>query len=288
MSVKQNALLQISLFYIVICLSGWLSWMYFSKYYSPIWAILFSDLVMTFVTFGFSLFKKNSSVYDAYWSIIPFLFVIIMLIEIGIRWDVLLICGVVSFWSWRLTMNWVRSWPGFHHEDWRYINIAKQTGKFYPLANFFAIHLYPTVIVFLSMIPIFMAFELEPTGNIGLIVGSIISIIGVFFEVIADNQLVTFRNRANPDLSQMLDTGLWGVIRHPNYLGEMLFWIGLAIIGTSYGSPWYAWIGCAGMVAMFLFASIPMKENRMKEKRPESFAKYKESVPMLLPIKSKK
>lgn len=288
MSVKQNALFQIGIFYLFVCLVGWLSWEYFSNKFSPVWAILFSDLVMTLITFGFSLFKKNSSVYDAYWSVIPFLFVLMMLVHLGLRWDVLLIFGVVSFWSWRLTMNWVRSWPGFHHEDWRYINIAKQTGEYYPLANFFAIHLYPTVIVFLAMLPIFMAFDSFPNGNIGLIVGAIVSIIGVIFEVVADNQLVAYRNRSNPDLSQMLDTGLWGVIRHPNYLGEMLFWIGLAIMGTSYASPWYTWIGCTGMVAMFLFASIPMKENRMKERRPKAFEKYKTSVPMLIPIKSKK
>ena len=36
--------------------------------------------------------------------------------------------ALVSLWSWRLTLNWARSWTGFHHEDWRYVDIAKQTG----------------------------------------------------------------------------------------------------------------------------------------------------------------
>jgi steroid 5-alpha reductase family enzyme len=33
----------------------------------------------------------------------------------------LLATAVVHFWSWRLTLNWLRSWDGLSHEDWRYV-----------------------------------------------------------------------------------------------------------------------------------------------------------------------
>ena len=35
----------------------------------------------------------------------------------------------------RLTSNWIRGWPGLHHEDWRFQNLRAKTGIFYPLVN---------------------------------------------------------------------------------------------------------------------------------------------------------
>jgi biotin synthase-related radical SAM superfamily protein len=41
------------------------------------------------------------------------------------------------------------------------------------------------------------------------------------------------------------------------------------------------------MLMMFLFASIPMKDKQMEKNRPESFAKYKKEVSMLIPLPPK-
>ena len=43
----------------------------------------------------------------------------------------------------------------------------------------------------------------------------------------ADSQLRAFRRKAGH--GQVCDTGLWSLSRHPNYLGEWLFWLGLAL-----------------------------------------------------------
>jgi len=47
-----------------------------------------------------------------------------------------------------------------------------------------------------------------------------------------------------------LKTGLWGRVRHPNYLGEMLFWIGLAVIGFAGTNNPYLFAGAAQMVIL--------------------------------------
>ena len=111
---------QVLLIYLAIGLSGYLTWALL-PIDNEVIRFLISDIVMTFVCFFFSLIKKNSSVYDAYWSVIPFFFVVAWAILHGIHISIhhYVVFFAISFWSWRLTLNWARSWPGFHHEDWR-------------------------------------------------------------------------------------------------------------------------------------------------------------------------
>ncbi len=59
-------------------------------------------------------------------------------------------------------------------------------------------------------------------------------------------------------------------------------------MGFGFGAPWYTAIGPMGMLAMFLFASIPMKEKQMLKNRPEAFQKYKKEVSVLIPLPPKK
>jgi steroid 5-alpha reductase family enzyme len=251
---------------------------------SLITAFLQADLAMTLFVFACSLYYRNSSVYDAYWSVIPFYFAVALLaIYRGdLSWAQYAVAAVVSLWSWRLTLNWLRSWPGFDHEDWRYRDMAASSGKWYPLVNFFAIHLFPTLMVFGGMLPVFFVFSQELSSLGLLIAGLVVSLSGTALEFFADNTLAAFRRRADRPAGQVLSEGLWGKCRHPNYLGEMLFWGGLALAGQAFSAPWYASLGLAAMLLMFAFASIPMKEARMAS-RYKDFEAYKAATPMLIP-----
>ncbi len=52
-------------------------------------------------------------------------------------------------------------------------------------------------------------------------------------EWIADEQMRAFQ-KSSPGPGAIMKTGLWARCRHPNYLGEILFWMGLFlfVIGT--------------------------------------------------------
>ena len=56
--------------------------------------------------------------------------------------------------------------------------------------------------------------------------------IGFTLEIIADTQKTNFR-RINDNKDKFITTGLWKYSRHPNYLGEIILWIGVAIISYS-------------------------------------------------------
>ena len=55
---------------------------------------------------------------------------------------------------------------------------------------------------------------------------------GMLIESIADFQKYTFRqNPSNHD--KWISSGLWGIVRFPNYLGEMMLWTGLYLSASS-------------------------------------------------------
>jgi steroid 5-alpha reductase family enzyme len=288
-TTHQKPLWEITKIYLIIGMSGYLAYDYIPLE-TEMLRFLAADLVMTIMAFIFSVYKKNSSVYDAYWSVIPFYFVLQWFLNSYIVWGAAeyLTAFSISFWSWRLTHNWYRSWTGWDHEDWRYVNFRNQFGKLFPLINFSAIHLYPTLIVFLSMTGLFFLFDgAEKEINSLIIIGNIIAIIGTFFELFADNTLYHYRNKVDRVKGSSIREGLWKYSRNPNYLGEILFWIGLAIVGFGASAPLWTGLGALGMLLMFIFASIPLKEARQMKTRTD-FETYKKEVSMLIPLPPKK
>ena len=286
---KPKAVAEIVVIYLIIGISGFLSY-YFINPENELLRFLIADLIMTVVTFAFSLLKKNSSVYDAYWSVIPFYFVLLWAYNSLEQWQAAhyLTAFSISFWSWRLSHNWYRSWTGWEHEDWRYVNFRNQFGKHFQWINFSAIHLYPTVIVFLSMTGLFYLYD--GTGkelNLLVIIGNVVAIIGTFLELFADNTLYAERNNPNRQKGACIRKGLWKYSRNPNYLGEILFWFGLAAVGLGAGAPYWTLLGSIGMFLMFIFASIPLKEQRQLKTRTD-FAEYKKEVSMLIPLPVRK
>ena len=63
-------------------------------------------------------------------------------------------------------------------------------------------------------------------------IGLLIFILGFIIEVVADHQKTIFRKDLN-NKDKFISTGLWSYSRHPNYLGEILLWFGVAIMSFS-------------------------------------------------------
>ncbi|WP_435770085.1 DUF1295 domain-containing protein [Nocardioides sp. SYSU DS0651] len=247
---------------------------------------LVADVLATLVMFVASRVHRNSSFYDAYWSVLPPYLVLYWWIAGGApatdvrSW---LVTAVVVVWAVRLTANWVHTFPGLHHEDWRYPLLRERAGRWELLVDLFAIHLVPTLQVFLGLVPAYVALT-RPGRDVGWLDGVALGVgLGaVALEAVADVQMHRFVRTRRP--GEVMDRGLWGWSRHPNYLGEIGFWLSLALFGiaTSPGDWWWLSLGTVAMVAMFLGASIPMMEARSLERRP-SYQQVIDRVPRLLP-----
>lgn len=236
----------------------------------PIARAAAADIAATAVVFGFSVAKNNSSLYDPYWSVIPPV--------IAVAWAfggdpnlvrALLVIAMVSWWGIRLTHNWARGWPGLHHEDWRYVRLREKNGKFYWIVSFLGIHFFPTVLVFLGCLSLWPALH-EPARDLNVLDGIalVVTAGSILIEQVADNQLRAFV-LSKPAKGTIMDRGLWGRSRHPNYFGEQGFWVGLALFGLAADpSAYYVLAGPAAMMFLFNAISIPMIEKRNRERRP--------------------
>ncbi len=250
----------------------------------PIAIVAVADLVATVVVFAFSVAFRNSSFYDAYWSVAP-IAIALYWAAVGsaaVRARQMLVVALVIAWGVRLTANWARGWRGLAHEDWRYVQLQRQTGRAYWLVSFLGIHLMPTVWVFLGCLPLYQSLVLgtRPLGWFDA-VATVVTGGAIWIEARADAELRAFR-AASPS-GTVLANGLWAWSRHPNYFGEMSFWWGLWLFGMAADPGWWFTIaGALSITLMFVFVSLPMMETRMLERRP-AFAAHRARTSMVIP-----
>lgn len=119
------------------------------------------------------------------------------------------------------------------------------------------------------------------------LIGFMVWAFGFFFELIADVQKSAFK--ANPDNKDgFIHTGLWAWSRHPNYFGEILLWIGVAIIALPVLKGWAlvtlispVWV----ILQLTLISGIPMLEKKADNKwgGEENYEAYKTRTPVLIP-----
>ena len=243
-------------------------------------SLLLADIVATAVTFAFSLIFSNASVYDPYWSVQPLVICVAFALGKNLTLMHILPLVAVGLWGVRLTANWAYTFGGLTHQDWRYTMLAQKTGKAYPIINFVGIHLVPTLVVYGCILPV--VFLLESSGEINAlsVVAFIVSLIAVTLQLVSDIQMQAYRkNRTTP----FIRVGLWKYSRHPNYLGEILMWWGIALYALSVTpTTWWLIAGAVANTVLFLAVSIPMADG--KQSRKDGFAEYKHETRMLLPI----
>ena len=121
--------------------------------------------------------------------------------------------------------------------------------------------------------------------NIWLFIGAAVMLFGVSLETAADIQKNEAK-KVNP--RRFVDTGLYRIVRCPNYLGEMIFWTGVVISGIGAVSGWQ-WvvvaIGYIGIIfVMFSGARrLEIRQDKNYGADPE-YQKYVATVPILLPF----
>lgn len=279
--------------YILICVSyllalaaAWITLAFVADYHLLI-QVLIADVVATIVIFAFSVVFKNSSFYDAYWSVIP---MVIVGYLISLQTDAelirqLMLALVILLWGFRLTANWAYTWSGLDHVDWRYVNLQKRAGLLWWPLSFTGVHLYPTILVFLGCIPMYHALVIgtQPINGFDYLALTV-GLVSVWIEFQSDRELHRFRD-VRHSKTEVLDTGLWSLCRHPNYLGEIGVWVSVLLFG--YAAVGYAdyWMlaGSAAMILLFTIVSIPMIEKKLIEDKPGYLA-YKAKTFSLIPL----
>jgi steroid 5-alpha reductase family enzyme len=117
--------------------------------------------------------------------------------------------------------------------------------------------------------------------------GFLVWAFGFAFEVIADSQKSRFN--ANPEnKGKFIQTGLWSRSRHPNYFGEIVLWIGIAIIALPVLQGWQ-WVALISPLFVTLLltrvSGIPLLQKKADQKwgGQEDYEAYKKRTPALIP-----
>lgn len=246
-----------------------------------------ADVAATVFLYLISLPLDNASVYDPFWSVTPIVILPIFVSAFGV-WNAgtIALAGCVLYWGIRLTANWAYTFHGYNHQDWRYSMLREKAGTLYPVVSLFGIMLFPTLVVYLCLLPALHYVQVGGSNWI-TILGFALCLSAATLQLVADIQLHRFQLRA-ANRGQIIRSGVWRHARHPNYLGEILMWWGVyAVMVSVQPELWFLGLGALTNTLMFLFISIPMAETRMAGYK-EGFDRYVQETNRLLPIAIKR
>ena len=142
--------------------------------------------------------------------------------------------------------------------------------------------------VFFTSLSMIIIFSSNQNNEFALIqwLGLLIWVSGFLIEVVSDTQKSKF-NKKNKGV--FIDVGLWKYIRHPNYLGEIIIWLGIFVISISYINSIFTALSILSPIFVFILlrflTGVPQLEQRGQEKwgKQEKYLKYKEKTGILLP-----
>jgi steroid 5-alpha reductase family enzyme len=112
--------------------------------------------------------------------------------------------------------------------------------------------------------------------------GIAVMVAGAVIEAVADRQKTQFMARDKEDRPDVLDTGLWGWSRHPNYFGDSVVWDGAWIAaGASAPGAWTA-VAPAAMNYLLIYATGAKRTERRMQERP-AYRDYQHRVAFFVP-----
>jgi len=241
----------------------------------------FLAFVIQWIAFVPAYVKQTERFYDLTGSLTYIgvtLFALLTAGPIGVRSAVL---GLLVFvWAARLGSFLFRRIQA-EGSDSRFDSIKPSAPRFFVAWTLQGLWVFLTLCAALAAITTLEPAPLERTDLFGLTIW----VLGFSMEVVADRQKSAHR-KAHP--GEFVDSGLWAWSRHPNYFGEIVLWIGIAVIASSTlrGWQWVTMISPVFVAFLLMRVSgIPILEKRADERwgDDEAYQKYKARTPVLFP-----
>ena len=117
-------------------------------------------------------------------------------------------------------------------------------------------------------------------------------VLGFGIEIAADRQKANFRRNAQ-NKEKFITVGLWSLSRHPNYFGEIVLWLGIAVVALPALVGWqYVTLISPIFVAFLLIkvSGVKLLEKSGMERWGEdpAYRNYVASTPSLVPFSGSK
>jgi steroid 5-alpha reductase family enzyme len=216
---------------------------------------------------------------------------------------------LVTIWGVRLTYNFARRgayqwkfWAG--EEDYRWEALRTRPGfnnRFvWMLFNLFFISAYQNILIFLFTLPILTSIGDGVNHELNWVdyLLALIYVTCVVLEYVADQQQYDFqqekhrRIKAGEDLGEyskgFVSTGLWSIVRHPNYAMEQTIWLVFYLYSVHATGEWINWSIGGSILLLILFkGSSDFSEELSAGKYPE-YKEYQATTPRFIPFTKRK
>ena len=254
---------------------------------------------------------KNYSQMDKLWSILPIVYVWVVAIRSGFNLRSFAIALIVTVWGIRLTYNFARKgayslrfWEGKEDYRWKIVQSNKFFSKPYRwvLFNLLFISFYQNALVLGICLPSLVVMESSAAFGIIDLFALAFALIFLFLETSADEVQWKFHQekarllKENGSLDKLpapynlgFNTmSIWGILRHPNYLGEQGIWFSIYFFVVGAGLSNYGifnWSFVPALLLIFLFlGSSELGESISSSKYP-LYQEYQAQVFKYLPIR---
>lgn len=252
------------------------------------WALYFQSLLflLAFGLLGWlvSLARQKVSHVDSMWSLFFLLASVVFAgfaLPESLRGQVVLV--LVFVWSVRL--SGFITWRNKGHEDHRYETIRENNQPGFWFKSVYIVFGLQAVLAWLIAFALWPAITADTPIQLFDFLAAWLSGFGIFFEMVADWQLASFKAKPEND-GKVMDRGLWRYSRHPNYFGECCVWWGFYLFAFSTGA-WWTILSPAIMTVLLLKVSgVSLLESTIVERRP-AYADYIKRTSAFIPWKPK-
>ncbi len=259
---------------------------------SEIWAMLGINLAVMLILLSLvgipSFRSKDPSYVDGVWGLAFIAVAISTYLQTdGDQTHRLVLLGLCSLWGLRLSFYLLRRWAR-NGPDARYQSmLAKKKSGSDAFFIWTRVWLTQAAILTVVSLPVQLGQVYRHPFTIVNVIGVGLTVFGIVFESIGDAQLARFKR--NPDSKgKVMDQGLWGLSRHPNYFGEFCVWWGLFLVAVVNLPTAFAFVGPL-LITVFLlkFSGVGHLERSLKESKPK-YADYIASTSAFFPLPKKR
>jgi len=236
------------------------------------------------LTWLVSLRMRDASVIDPIWGPAFALVALVALVaghgDLARRW---LLLVMTASWGLRLGWHLTRRKLAEPGEDRRYRAMREAHPRNFALWSLRSVFLVQGVLVLIISLPLQVAADRVSGLSWTIAPGLVVYLIGLFFEVVGDEQLRRFK--ADPkNRGQVMDRGLWRYTRHPNYFGDACVWWGLWLVTLPAGGTWWTFIAPVMMTVLLVRVSGKgLLERDIAERRP-AYADYIDRTSGFFPL----
>ncbi|WP_293675928.1 DUF1295 domain-containing protein [uncultured Phenylobacterium sp.] len=255
--------------------------------------VLAAMLVIMVAAWAFGLWRNNGGWTDVFWT-----WGTMATLAGAALWPIggadpaprqWLVAGLMAVWGLRLGL-YLTPRVATHPEDARYASFRGQFGKDYPRNMLFVSLPQAPATALLSLSVILAARAPEPELGLRDALAVAVFAVAIVGEYVADGQMKRFR--ADPaNKGQVMDRGLWGWSRHPNYFFQWLGWGAYPVIALDPARPITA-LSLAAPVVMYILlrhiSGVPPLETAMLKTRGDAFRSYQARVSAFFPVPAKR